>query len=206
MAAGADAGFYECEELFGIVEAVDEVAGEDEVVIGEFCGQVTGVALHEVYAVFDGGVVGEVLEFDFFVGYEVTFVLDCVALAASFLQPCWRFDQAGGEVECVDMGVGFGQLKRGASGGAAEVEGAFVPCICGEFFARGVDTGDGEILDAEIFSAVVEFDIFGDHFIGFVDVHIGVGEGVSLDVAEAGILEKVTAEGVAGVFEGVVSG
>ena len=88
------------------------------------------------------------------------------------------------------------QLKGGASRRAAKIE-----RFAGGFVAHRRDGDSGkcarEVRHAEVFVAVMKFSVLGDQSVGFVVRCRYADQCLANDVAEAGVLEKMTAKGVA---------
>ena len=214
QAARVDAGGDVAEEQLRVVEAVDQIAREHEVIPGEPWLQVAGIPLHELHLRPDG------CEPETFEGHrprpgEVALGRDLVVHLAAILQAHPRLDEAGGEVDGIDVIERPGEFESRSSHRAAEVEAATPPVRRHPARDR-LHAGSREVRHAERRRGVpdgavevVKLEVLGHELVGLVETRPD-GRGLLARLldhgAESGMLEKVTAERIPGARERLVAG
>lgn len=169
FAAGLEEGGEAVEEEFGFGETADEVGGEDAVKGPEVFAEVHGVAL------FEGGA-GRVeipRKGDGEVGGEVGF-FEAGDLAGALFHLFSGVGEGVGVVDAENLGTVPRHFVGGAADGASDVETAVNRGV-GEVFGDPDRIVEGffgaEVPGEDVFGfGEVEEEVFGEEFVGFVDV------------------------------------
>ena len=105
------------------IQAVDEIAGKDQVIARKLVFQIAGIALPELHA---GGRVGQakIAQTHAARCFEFAFGGNVIANRTLFFQRQANADEARAEVDAVYFLKVARQFKRGTAGGAAQIEGA----------------------------------------------------------------------------------
>ena len=203
QATGVDPLVYRLKEQCRVVEAVDQVGGQDQVITGKYRLEIAGVALIEL-DLFRHRIEPQFRQRPLLVGHQLAFIDQRVAQPALLGQTNAESDEAGGEIDTGDLPEMPRQLEARPPGGATEIERPG-----GRFVAH---RGDGqlrqrtrEIRYVEIFVAIVEFGVFRNHPFGFVVRGRNGHRRGGNNVAEPGMLEEVATEGIARLGQGLVA-
>ena len=186
---------HSAQEAGRAVEPVDQVGGEDQVIAGELGLEVAGVSLEEGDPLTHP-VEPQVLEPGLSPGDQLTLVHQRIAQHPLPRHLHSQPDEAGGEVDARHLIEAARQFEGRTTGRTTQVQGTACGTVA-QAAQRQFGHGPREVGYAVVLGTVVEFRILGKLPVRFIVRGGRQADGLPDHVAEPGMLEEVTTEGIA---------